>query len=378
VAGENHYQLSGKVFENDYDLGWSDHGMRRYDPAMGRWTSADPLMGVYADMSPYNYVMGNPVGLVDPDGAAPKGKGFNRFVRGTQGSVTFIFQEITVSELKYVKCSSCKSGYGIGRDITSKVTIIGDFLNGDMGSLGDQHSENLDMGLPNGTAAPLAASGGGTISGGKIYNLATGKLVFGNEDNSGNLFILWDPELGTSLNSLEDAKSKYGDKLLTATTSDGDPEHAVWVGTDNLKLIYTKHMMRKACIDPRWFSYYLPTGQKRLAAISFIDITNEGNKLTKPGKGIMFYSPALVLSNPTVFLSILRDHERIHFNDWISKLVLNPDGIISDETEIERETAAYQNQFLKVGAAFDLYPNWYLNKIRDAIESKKIPLKAKN
>jgi RHS repeat-associated protein len=71
VAGKNNYQLTGKEFENDFDLGWSDHGMRRYDPAMARWTSADPLMGVFADMSPYNYVMGNPVGLVDPDGAAP-------------------------------------------------------------------------------------------------------------------------------------------------------------------------------------------------------------------------------------------------------------------------------------------------------------------
>jgi RHS repeat-associated protein len=60
VAGKNNYQLTGKEFENDFDLGWSDHGMRRYDPAMARWTSADPLMGVFADMSPYNYVMGNP------------------------------------------------------------------------------------------------------------------------------------------------------------------------------------------------------------------------------------------------------------------------------------------------------------------------------
>jgi RHS repeat-associated protein len=70
VSGENHYQLSGKEFENDYDLGWSDHGMRRYDPALARWTGVDPLAGVYADMSPYHYVVGNPVSFVDLNGAS--------------------------------------------------------------------------------------------------------------------------------------------------------------------------------------------------------------------------------------------------------------------------------------------------------------------
>jgi RHS repeat-associated protein len=69
VSGENHYQLSGKEFENDYDLGWSDHGMRRYDPALARWTGVDPLAGLYADMSPYHYVVGNPISFVDLNGA---------------------------------------------------------------------------------------------------------------------------------------------------------------------------------------------------------------------------------------------------------------------------------------------------------------------
>jgi RHS repeat-associated protein len=75
VSGENHYQLSGKEFENDYDLGWSDHGMRRYDPALARWTGVDPLAGVYADMSPYHYVVGNPVSFVDLNGAEVGGPG---------------------------------------------------------------------------------------------------------------------------------------------------------------------------------------------------------------------------------------------------------------------------------------------------------------
>jgi large repetitive protein len=48
-------------------LGLYDYGARLYDPALGRFLSPDP-----ADQtpSPYMYVAGDPVGNVDPDGAA--------------------------------------------------------------------------------------------------------------------------------------------------------------------------------------------------------------------------------------------------------------------------------------------------------------------
>jgi len=40
-----------------------------YDNSLGRWFNTDPVAEGYASYSPYNYCLGNPVNLVDPNGA---------------------------------------------------------------------------------------------------------------------------------------------------------------------------------------------------------------------------------------------------------------------------------------------------------------------
>ena len=45
---------------------------RQYNPAIGRFFSVDLLAADYTDWSPYNYVLGNPIRLVDPTGLAPE------------------------------------------------------------------------------------------------------------------------------------------------------------------------------------------------------------------------------------------------------------------------------------------------------------------
>jgi hypothetical protein len=53
-------------------LGLYDYGARWYDPAIGRWTSVDPLAETMASWSPYNYVLGDPISLTDPTGMFPE------------------------------------------------------------------------------------------------------------------------------------------------------------------------------------------------------------------------------------------------------------------------------------------------------------------
>jgi RHS repeat-associated protein len=65
IGGQD-YRFTGK--ELDAETGLYYFGARYYDPITSVWQSVDPMAEKYAGWSPYNYVMLNPVKLVDPDG----------------------------------------------------------------------------------------------------------------------------------------------------------------------------------------------------------------------------------------------------------------------------------------------------------------------
>ena len=62
------YGYTNKELVDEGGLNWNDYGARWYDPALARWGGVDPLAEKYVSWSPYNYVLGNPVKFIDPDG----------------------------------------------------------------------------------------------------------------------------------------------------------------------------------------------------------------------------------------------------------------------------------------------------------------------
>ncbi|MBI1316460.1 hypothetical protein GC167_06320 [bacterium] len=60
------YQFNGK--ELDKETGWNYYGARYYASDWGVWLSVDRLASKYPAWSPYNFVMNNPINLIDPNG----------------------------------------------------------------------------------------------------------------------------------------------------------------------------------------------------------------------------------------------------------------------------------------------------------------------
>ena len=62
------YKYNGKEYIADGGMNWYDYGARHYDPAIGRFTTMDPLAEKYYSTSPYVYCDNNPILYIDPTG----------------------------------------------------------------------------------------------------------------------------------------------------------------------------------------------------------------------------------------------------------------------------------------------------------------------
>jgi RHS repeat-associated protein len=69
---EYKYRFGGKELQDELSLNMYDYGARGYDPAIGRFSSIDPLAELSRRWTPYNYAYNNPMYFVDPDGMLSK------------------------------------------------------------------------------------------------------------------------------------------------------------------------------------------------------------------------------------------------------------------------------------------------------------------
>ena len=70
VIFPNRWQFSGKESQSilNASIPLLDFGARMYNPAIARWTAADPLSEKYYGISPYVYCLGNPIVNIDVKG----------------------------------------------------------------------------------------------------------------------------------------------------------------------------------------------------------------------------------------------------------------------------------------------------------------------
>ncbi len=64
------YKYNAKELDSHNGLNLYDYHARQYDPALGRFTTMDPLAEQYYSTSPYAYCANNPVRYIDPTGMA--------------------------------------------------------------------------------------------------------------------------------------------------------------------------------------------------------------------------------------------------------------------------------------------------------------------
>lgn len=66
IGTENKYQYNGKEKQDQEKV--YDYGARFYDPVIGRWNVVDVLAENHYSVTPYNYVLNNPINTIDPFG----------------------------------------------------------------------------------------------------------------------------------------------------------------------------------------------------------------------------------------------------------------------------------------------------------------------
>ena len=102
VDGDGGDRYLSTMHERDKETGLDYRGARYYDSDVARFLSVDPWADKYPEWSTYNYVMSNPIRLIDPTGKGPT----DWFVNKITGTVIFIKGDDKVTQEKLDKMGS--------------------------------------------------------------------------------------------------------------------------------------------------------------------------------------------------------------------------------------------------------------------------------
>lgn len=120
---EQPFKYNGKELDREMQLNTYDYAARYMDPAIGRFTSVDPLAELHYNSSPYAYVLNNPLKYIDPNGcdtiyAFKDGTEFDRIIAEGEDVIIYGPSAETVIEGTQSSTSYNLFAYGLGLNAT--------------------------------------------------------------------------------------------------------------------------------------------------------------------------------------------------------------------------------------------------------------------
>lgn len=215
TAGANTIEkFTGKERDEEGGLNLDYFGARYYDVAIARWHGVDPLAKKYPEWSPYNYTLGNPIKLIDPDGqmACPPevcgGQTKDSYSKSVFEAIVNNVATEVKSVFNYAKVKATSISVDLG--LTSKVSENLDTMSGSLNVTKEGDDISLDGSImflsggaqidENGADPALGLAGIGAI------NPETGSFdlnipvhASGSSLNVGHNFETGDTKLGAGL-----------------------------------------------------------------------------------------------------------------------------------------------------------------------------------